>query len=556
MRSSHAFPLTVIVVSTALGFGWVVASLAATPASSEVRSGKIQNLSNSDRPSEGAVMAVVSGTIHVVWVETVYITPEICHIYKNSDSDWSDRACFEAGTHPALGVGADGTLDLVWLDNQQPGETFQASFIRYRRWDERLQMWLDSANVAVGSRGTLYSPAVAVGPHGTSHVVWVDTVSGSPRIRYRRRTGAGWEPAENVTRGSTPDIGVDAAGRPHVVWSDSSLFGETNDVYYLWKQTEDHWSFDHVLSDWPSSDSVDPHAAVDRGGTVHVTWREVVDGQSAILSRAGRESTWGTGSQQVVPLTERAETPAIVVDDGGFAYLAHAGADGIQLHVQDPDQRIWYAGPPIVSDQPSATSPRLASAERGVLHAVWTAPGVEGQTDIFYRMMGPGIENTPTVTWTPANTATATTSVTLTPPATSTAITSTPVASGTATVSPTVTDVPTATGTAEALPTTSPTSSATPSPSLTSTPFPRRKLYLPLIMRDQLRLEVEADVSVDRAYSGVDSRASQQSLAGFLPLSCTWSKIWLIRLIRPCIPVVSLTPATLSEWWQEHPVDV
>lgn len=484
MRPYHAFPLSIIVAGTALGLGWVAASTRASPAFFPLDPSAARNLSESEPPSSGAVIAVVSNTIHIVWVEMVYGWPEIYRTYKVGDAGWSTPARLEAGTQPALSVGPDGTVDLVWLDESTPGGSFSTSFIRYRRWNDALQMWLDSANVDVASLGTIDSPSVAVGPGGETHVVWVDSVDGSPTIRYRRRSGSTWSSPRNVAFGREPHIGVDADGTLHMVWSDTSIVGQTHDVYYRWRDPQGNWSLTYVLSDRQGVDSVNPAIAVDPAGVLHVSWREIAGDSQAIVYRSGYRSSWPTASELAASWMDRVGAPAIAVDLQHFLHLAFSGPDGLQHVVRAPATDMWVAAGPIAENEPDATSPELAIGEGDTLHIVWAAPGTGGQTDIYYRNVIPGLEPMRT----PTANATSTATVTLTPVATSTASstpTLTPLVSRTPTSRPSNTATWTPGPTRTARPGPSPTASPAPSPALTGTP--KHEGYLPLIVRSHTR---------------------------------------------------------------------
>ncbi|MFQ5341347.1 MAG: hypothetical protein ACE5F6_07345 [Anaerolineae bacterium] len=482
MRPSNAFSLSIIMAGTALGLGWVAVSITASPAFSPLDLGATQNLSDSETPSHGAVIAVVSDTIHVVWVETVYGWPEIYHTYRAGDSGWRPPARLEAGTQPALSVGPDGTVDLVWLDESVLGGSFNTSFIRYRRWNNALQMWLDSANVDVGSLGTIDSPSVAVGPGGETHVIWVDSVGGSPTIRYRRRSGSAWSSPQNVAFGSEPDIAVDADGTLHMVWSGTSILGQTHDIYYRWRDPQGDWSLTYVLSDREGADSVIPAIAVDPAGALHVSWREIAGDSQTISYRSGYRSSWPVASERVSPLLTRVGAPAIAVNAQHVVHLAFSSGAGLQHVVKEPAINTWVAADPIAENEPDATSPELAAGEEATLHVVWTAPGTAGQPDIYYQAAVPHLEpmRTPTVI------ATATATVTLTPIATSTAPstpTLTPSVSRTPTSRPSLTATWTPVPTGTSRPSPSPT--ATLSPELTGVPL--HEGYLPFIVRNRTR---------------------------------------------------------------------
>ena len=480
MRPYHAFPLSIIVAGTALGLGWVAASTMASPAFFLLNPTAARNLSESETPSSGAVIAVVSDTIHVVWVEMVYGWPEIYHTYKAGGAGWSAPARLEAGTQPALSVGPDGTVDLVWLDESVLGGSFNAGFIRYRRWSDALQMWLDGDNVAVGSLGTIGSPSVAVGPGGEAHVVWVDSVGGSPTIRYRRRSGTAWSSPQNVAFGSEPDIAVDADGTLHMVWSGTSILGQTHDIYYRWRDPQGDWSLTYVLSDREGADCVNPAIAVDPAGLLHVSWREIAGGSQAIVYRSGYGSSWPTASELAAPSMDRVGAPAIAVDAQHLLHLVFSSPDGLQHVVRAPATNMWVAAGPIAENEPDATSPELGVGEAHTLHIVWAAPGTGGQTDIYYRTVIPG----PEPMGTPTATATSTATVALTSVATSTP-TLTPLVSRTPTSRPssTATWTPGPTGTSRPGP--SPTGSPTASPEPTG--IPKHAGYLSLIVRNRTR---------------------------------------------------------------------
>ncbi|MFQ5592775.1 MAG: hypothetical protein ACE5HA_01365 [Anaerolineae bacterium] len=481
MRPCHAFPLSLIVTGTALGLGWMAVSTTVFPAFSPLSLSDIHNLSISENPSSGAVIAVVADAIHVVWVETIYGWPEIYHTYRIDTSHWSTPARLEAGTQPNLSVGPDDTVDLVWLDESTLGGGFNASFIRYRRWNSALHMWLDADNVAVGSLGTLESPAVAVGPDGESHVVWVDSIGGSSMLRYRRRSGSEWGSPQNIAFGREPDIGVDSDGRLHLVWSNASILGQTDDIYYRWKDAQGSWSLTYVLSDRPSVDSVEPAMAIDQAGMLYLGWREIAGVAEMIAYRSGRRSSWPSGSELVAPIMSRVGAPAITVDEQGSAYLAFAGQSGLQYRVLEPTTQSWAAGELVAGDQPDATSPQLVAGEDGLVNIVWAAPGVGGETDIFYRAVRLPLEPAGT----PTTIATGTPTVSLTPAATTTATVSlTPAATAAATPNRTPSVTPTPIGGPTKTPTITPEPTRTTSPGPSSTPLPAHKGYVPLILRN------------------------------------------------------------------------
>ncbi len=493
MRFFHTYPLTIIVAGTALSFGWMAVSSALSPVSSYLAWGSIANLSNSDNPSDTAAIAVSGDTIHVVWVETVAGQPQIYYMYKVGDGSWSEPTRLEAGTQPDLAVGPDGTVDLVWLDENESGAGFKASFVRYRRWSPALNTWLDAANVAVGGLSTLQSPVLAVGPGGVTHVVWVDLVGGTPRIRYRRRLASAWGSPENVASGVDPDISADSSGNLHVVWTGLSLLSKSHDIYYRWKAPHGNWSLTFVLSDNETADSLEPATAVDQNGVLHVVWQEHAGDTSTILYRSGHEASWPSGPELAAILTGYAEVPALIVDGHRVVHLVFADSNGIRHRVRDPATRTWYTGEAVAVDQPAATSPDLAIGGDNTLHAVWAALGLEGWTDVYYRSTAPDVSLTETPAYTPTRTATTTPTVTL-------------IATGTPTVTltPPATWMPTPIQTAA--PALTPTATGTLMPEPTTTP--PFTAYLPLVLRSPANVQTGLGTDFESDRQKTASRSS------------------------------------------------
>lgn len=534
MRASKVLPWTMLSVGALAGLIRATAP-AASFTSAAVAWSVIDNLSHSPNPSGEPVSGAVGRTIHVVWVETLYGVPSIYHTYRTEGQDWASPTRVDAGSQPSLAVGPDGSVHLVWLDESRVQNGYAASFIRYRRWREAQGLWLDAANVAIGGVDTLRSPAVAGGPDGAAHVVWVDLVTDIPRLRYRRRMASGWGPApRNLVAGRwidlRPQLQADSMGGVHVIWADESLLGDRYDIYYMWGVASDDWSVPTVLSYQQPGDSLAPSATVDSGDRLHVVWSGSDEETTTLWRRRGRETSWAA-ADSILASAGRAAEPEVAVDDRDVLHVAFAASDGIGYYWRGQSDLTWRAGDPILLGEPEAASPHVAVVGPDEVHAVWTAPGAEGATDVFHRRA----EVAPDATATATSSATSTPGVTLTPTATATG-TPTTVLTPTATSPP-----PTATYTYTATPTASPTSSVTPT--ATATIEPDRQYYIPLVMR-------QGGEHLAARAAQVGSSKTAEARRWELSLCLPFHSIRIRRAMpHPGLPDALLSAAGLSGWW-------
>jgi hypothetical protein len=136
----------------------------------------------------------------------------------------------------------------------------------------------------------------------TVKVFWLSTLDNNRAIYFRRSTDAGvtWEPSVRLT--SVGALGRESHSDPHVVVSDPLLIAVWKDdrdgyrkAIYFKRSTDGgaNWGPDTCLvfsPDW----LLDPSLALS-GSTVHVTWRDIRDGNWEIYYKCSTDggSTWG-----------------------------------------------------------------------------------------------------------------------------------------------------------------------------------------------------------------------------------------------------------------------
>jgi hypothetical protein len=144
-------------------------------------------------------------------------------------------AVFEDSDHPAIAVGPDGTVHMVWIDRSGTHNSGSDWDVFYRAYVPSLGWtdlgWSATRLISTTSTGDSFYPDVAVDSAGSVHIVWDDYTdyqgSGTDSdIFYRRYDrGSGWSDVEVISYGTTdsilsyPSIGVDPDGNAHVVWN-------------------------------------------------------------------------------------------------------------------------------------------------------------------------------------------------------------------------------------------------------------------------------------------------------------------------------------------------
>ncbi len=481
MRSSHLIPLLIV------GFGVVVliegalTPITAYPRALPLQWGAIRNLSDSAVPSSAPAMVVAAnGDVHVVWEEAL---EDALHLFYRCrcGGNWSAPTDLGEGRQPAITASSDGSVHVVWVASDNDFD-----YVRYRRLDTG--GWSEVERVTVGLKGSLALPAIAAGSAEDIHVTWTDLRS--EKIRYSGRTGGSWSVPKNLggakrlTQRSA--IAIDSQRVLYVVWV-TQPFGEENaDIFYTWKEPGGNWWLPSNLSERQGIDSLSPAIFVDSDDLIHVVWYET-SGMIEAIVYTRMQFVFGQIVRGLLyELTRQsvARQPDIAVNGSDQRHLLFKGPDGIEYRFWDSAARQWLVGESPVVGQPNAEMPAVAAeGDPPTLHVVWVAPGVDGETDIFYRALGPGAE--PTFTVTPTTVTTVTPSITLTPTPTRTAtatatITLTPTPTDTST--PTPTPTPTASFTPTATATNTPTS--TPTPTATPTEVPDFQIYMPLIFKE------------------------------------------------------------------------
>ncbi|MBC7251042.1 MAG: hypothetical protein H5T62_12255 [Anaerolineae bacterium] len=296
---------------------------------------------------------------------------------SNSDSD---------STYPAVAVGADGRVHVVWAE----GPPDSACDIAYTYWDG--QTWA-APTLVTTTAGLSWAPQVAVDLTGTVHVVWTESVNYVPRILYSRlEEGGGWSTpvilSGELTDSYFPDIVADSEGHLHVAWEDLPPYQNPTVRYVTGNGGE--WSQPEIVADQAGS----PALATGPDNILHLVW---IGGWDDVYHRQRVAGVWG--APEVV--CEGDECGA-VGPGAGEPYLSETGVavapDGT-LHVawrraetNDNGDNIgeifhrwraeggqWSEVSNVSQSTNHSYGLSLVADELGRAHAVWYELGYEGE---------------------------------------------------------------------------------------------------------------------------------------------------------------------------------
>lgn len=392
-----------------LVLGLVALSLLTTSGQALTDTGAAQqatNISSTSGDSTHPALAVVSGIRHAAWQE------DDGQVYVATDetAGW-EASPFILGQSPALAAGPDGTVHLVFVADDGTGNLE----VYYSRYTDA--GWSAPTNVSHTS-GPSTAPDVAVASDGTVHFVWSDTTPGEPTLYHGWRLGSqrGAAPVLDA-RGTAPAVAIDPSDRVHLVWQEPDDHTGLGDVYHIYADGAGgrEWSFAENVSFSPDVESQAPDVIIGPNDEVHVVWIE----SNVVQVRSGTPMSLGPA----VVLSEAGVvgSPRLGVDTAGNVFAVWTeNNQRVQAGVRWLNAPGWESGQTVAGELSGLGDVAVSAGAEATLHLAWSAlpsGGTEHDIYAFTALMG-GSTPTPTATLTPTLTATspaATPTATLTP---------------------------------------------------------------------------------------------------------------------------------------------
>ncbi len=227
-------------------------------------------------------------------------------------------------------------------------------------------------------------PAIAIGPDSKIHLVWADTSSGAWNVRYSHSTDGGATFHQPVPVGAEaggmrahPALAVDPHGRIHVAWEEGRT--GSRDIIYAYSDNGEMFSPPmRVNDDATQADQARPALAVGRDGTAYLAWQDNRNGDwDVYLARlANGSDTFGPNQRVNVEPHGQQVDPAIGIDSQGRVHVVWADD-------QSGPWRVYYAhsegesfgrgrvvGSGLMADL-SDEAPSLAVGPDDSVHVAW-----------------------------------------------------------------------------------------------------------------------------------------------------------------------------------------
>lgn len=248
-----------------------------------------QKITGSSANSSAPDIAVdAQGNPQVVWKEELtHGNAGIMYATRSGETDWLTQSISDnsgGSGFPSIAVDGEGNLHVVWQDSLQITGGYLDILYATKPSDGD---WSPPLNISNSQRPST-RPRIAVDGENNPHVVWEETYdeyATDIRPQYNTRSGGNWlAQPENILPSSTegimfchPDIAVDPAGKPQVVWYDNTR--QTTDGYPIWsigyatRQDNGEWLT------WPNISlnslvATEATIAVDASGNAHVVWQQ------------------------------------------------------------------------------------------------------------------------------------------------------------------------------------------------------------------------------------------------------------------------------------------
>ena len=308
-------------------------------------------------------------------------------------SNSSDQA------NPAIALGTDDKLYVVWQDNRQADDNNQGEWDIYVSTSVGGTSWSAERRINDPNEGNQINPAIVVDSNSPNHahVVWQDDRAGNQDIRLATSsngfvTKTVSQPITSDTSNQTaPAIAVDPSNTVYVLWTDAR--NATNDIYGA---AGSGWANVPIVT--KAADQSSPAIAVESAGSVlHMLWVDHTSGNSNIYyaSSTGLPASPLAGSDLIDDNSSAEQlSPAIAVTGTGNSLKVFAcwhdernifgGTGDIDLYMVQANPiagtNIFVGDGGTSSNQ---SEPAIGTDKYGYPYLVWT-DGRGTNTQTYY----------------------------------------------------------------------------------------------------------------------------------------------------------------------------
>jgi hypothetical protein len=302
---------------------------------------------------------------------------------------------------PQLAVDSGGNISVVWESDSTP---FGVLYSHSTNGGTSFSQPVDLATNTGGSFGA----QIGVGADGSINVVWEDDSSSGANISFSRSTdkGASFSPPQtlstNLGNSTEAQMVLDASGNIDVVWADSTS-GKFD--IFLSRSTDQGASFSSPknLSNGPAN-SLHAQIGVDATGGVYVVWQENVaadfNNKDVFFARSSDSGANFMAPTNISNNLGNSTNAWIAVDATGAINLSWEDTTPGFANIffaRSQDAGATFLTQNLSSDSGSSSDAQIAADKNGDLNVVWTdnAPGVN--QILFSRFTNPQAVSKPPV---------------------------------------------------------------------------------------------------------------------------------------------------------------
>jgi len=335
-----------------------------------------------------------SNNLVLVWSDSRHGAGELYYRSRINGIWTSERRLTDLSgdsRYPSIGVDPFGRVHLAWLYTE--GATPQVRFMTFNYFSPY------GTSLALTAPTDLPdAPVIAVGPDGTSNILWSDRHTSAPSVWIARYSpNSGLEPKQQINSSSfsqpAVDAAVDGAGVVHIVWQVSGP--GVNQIHYQRRAAGGVLGIPDTVLVSRGESVQSPVLRADVSGTLHLAFIAANGGvQQLRYERWDPNLGWDFGSTEVtLPSDGPAARPAIIPGGPGEVSLLYLGfPGGATQHLERHRSLTQVALEAPVPDPPAATmfalGPNPLHAGSSLLLRAPAEPGVAEPVVDLYDITG------------------------------------------------------------------------------------------------------------------------------------------------------------------------
>jgi hypothetical protein len=328
-------------------------------------------ISDTDGNSGGTRLVVdPQNRVHLVyydWIDQVSHPPYLQYVQKPINQDWSEPVFIydetrlnlpgTYGGEPAMVIGPDGALHLVWENYRYLYDDKQKVDVDVVTYLKRDMNGNWSSFEVVPSQmdwPAASQPDIGQAPDGSVHVVyqdWLEPGHGKTIHHIVRNPTGVWTSTYQVTPAegdySRPMLAVDGNSNTHLIYTKN--YTDHYEFYYANKSPIGNWSLPQNIGFSPLGDNTVEQFTSGPGGNIHLVWIEMdqtVFPWVCAVKYSGKVNLGGWSNPHTIA-PHCASQVAVASDIYGRAHVAWISDDVIWYSYQNPEGSFL---PPVIVD--------------------------------------------------------------------------------------------------------------------------------------------------------------------------------------------------------------